>query len=66
VFSLVDADGSRQLFITLFDAREQVEAAEPLFERMGDQIPEELRGRRISRDYYQVAGSVVALVGDLR
>lgn len=66
VLSLMDADGKRQLFITLFDSREQIEAAEPLFERMGDQIPEELRGRRVSREYYEVAASVVALVGDLR
>jgi hypothetical protein len=37
-----------------------------MFERMGDQVPEELRGRRVSREYYEVAASVVALVGDLR
>ena len=66
VLSLMDADGKRQLFITLFDSREEIEAAESLFERMGDEMPEELRGRRVSRDYYEVAASVVALVGDLR
>jgi hypothetical protein len=66
VLSLLDADGSRQLFITLFETREELEAAESLFERMGDQIPEELRGRRVSRDYYEVAAGLVALVGGLR
>jgi hypothetical protein len=65
VVSLLDADGKRQLFITFFDSREQIEAAEPLFERMGDEIPEELRGRRVSRDYYEVAAGTVALVGEL-
>lgn len=66
VLSLVDADGKRQLFISFFDSREQMEAAEPVFERMGDEIPEELRGRRVSRDYYEVAAGTVALVGELR
>jgi hypothetical protein len=66
VLSLVDADGKRQLFISFFDSREQVEAAEPVFERMGDEIPEELRGRRVSRDYYEVAAGTVTLVGELR
>jgi hypothetical protein len=66
VLSLMDAEGKRQLFITFFDSRDQAEAAEPQFERLGDQFPEELRGRRVSRDYYEVAASVVALVGDLR
>jgi hypothetical protein len=65
VVSLVDAEGRRQLFISFFDSREQIEAAESLFERMGDEIPEELRGRRVSRDYYEVAGGVVTLVGEL-
>lgn len=66
VLSLMDAEGNRQLFITLFDSREQIEAAEQLFERMGDQIDENLRGRRVSRDYYEVVASVVALVGDMK
>jgi len=66
VLSLVDADSGRQLFITLFDSREAIEAAESKFEQMGDQIPEEVRGRRVSRDYYEVAGGLVALTGELR
>jgi hypothetical protein len=66
VLSLADAEGKRQLFITLFDSREQIEAAEPTFERMGDQIPEEVRGRRVSVDYYEVPAGVLALTGELR
>ena len=66
VLSLVDTDAKRQLFITLFGSREEIEAAEPLFERMGDELPEEVRGRRISRDYYEVASGVLAISGDLR
>ena len=58
--------GQPPAVITLFDSREQIEAAEQLFERMGDQIDEDLRGRRVSRDYYEVAASVVALVGDMK
>jgi hypothetical protein len=66
ILSLADADSGRQLFITLFDSREAIEAAESKFEQMGDQIPEEVRGRRVSRDYYEVASGLVALTGELR
>jgi len=31
------------------------------FEKMGDQIPEELRGRRISKEYWEVAAGLVQL-----
>jgi hypothetical protein len=58
-FGLGDAETGRQLFITLFDSREAIEAAEPTFERMGDEIPEDDRGRRISKDYYEVMLGVV-------
>ena len=44
-FGLIDAERSQQLFITLFDTREAIEAAEPTFEQMGDEIPEAVRGR---------------------
>lgn len=66
VISLVDTDGKRQMFISLFDSRDEIEAAEPMFERMGDEIPEDIRGRRVSRDYYEVASGLVALAGNLR
>jgi hypothetical protein len=60
-FGLVDAASGRQLFITLFETREAIEAAEPIFERMGDEIPEEVRGRRVSKDYYEVSLGMVQL-----
>ena len=48
-----DASG-RRLFITFFDSREAVEAAEQRFESMGDEIPEDVRGRRVGVDVYEV------------
>jgi hypothetical protein len=48
-------DGDRRLFITFFDSREELEAAQQRFESMGDEIPEEVRGRRVSVDVYEVA-----------
>jgi hypothetical protein len=58
-FGLANAEGGRQLFITLFDTREAIEAAEPMFEQMGDEISEDVRGRRVSKDYYEVVLGVV-------
>jgi hypothetical protein len=52
---LVDRDGGRRLFVTYFDSREAIEAAEQRFEAMGDEIPDEVRGRRTSVDVYEVA-----------
>jgi hypothetical protein len=49
-----DEPGGRRLFITLFDSREAVDAAEAQFEAMGDEIPEDVRGRRTSLDVYEV------------
>jgi hypothetical protein len=60
-FGLVDAEGRRQLFITLFDSLEAIEAAEPTFEQMGDEIPETVRGRRVSKEYYEVGLGVIQL-----
>ena len=51
---LADKDGNRRLFVTFFDSREQVDAAEEGFDRMGDTIPEDVRGRRTSVDVYEV------------
>ena len=44
----------RRMFITFFDSREEIKAAESRFESMGDEIPEEVRGRRTSVDVYEV------------
>jgi heme-degrading monooxygenase HmoA len=51
---LVDADSGRGLGITFFGSEEDIRAAEPVFDRMGDEIPEEQRGRRTSVDVYEV------------
>ena len=55
VLLLNDAAGDRRLFITFFDSREAIDAAEARFESMGDEIPEEVRGRRTSVTVYEVA-----------
>ncbi len=46
--------GDRRLFVTFFDSREAMQAAEQRFEEMGDEIPEDVRGRRVSVDTYEV------------
>jgi hypothetical protein len=52
--ALVDSDSNRRLFITFFETPEQIEAAEEQFAKMGDDIPEDVRGRRTSVDVYEV------------
>jgi hypothetical protein len=32
-----------------------------MFERMGDAVPEEIRGRRVSKEYWEVVLGVVQL-----
>jgi hypothetical protein len=54
MYMLVDRAAGTSLGITLFESEDAVRAAEPIFERMGDQIPEELRGKRLSIDMYEV------------
>ncbi len=54
-FALAERDGDRRLFVTLFDSREAITAAEQRFEEMGDEIPENVRGRRTSVEIYEVA-----------
>jgi heme-degrading monooxygenase HmoA len=51
---LVDRENGRSLGVTLFDSEEAIREAEPAFERMGDEIPEEVRGRRTSLETYEV------------
>jgi hypothetical protein len=60
-FGLADSASGRQVFITLFESREAIEAAEPTFEQMGDEIPEDVRGRRVSKEYFEVVFGVVQL-----
>jgi hypothetical protein len=47
-------EGDRRLFVTFFDDRETLEAAEARFEQLGNEIPEDVRGRRTSVDVYEV------------
>jgi hypothetical protein len=54
---LQDSENQRRLFITMFDSREEIAAAEQRFGAMGDEIPEEIRGRRTSVDVYEVVWS---------
>jgi heme-degrading monooxygenase HmoA len=51
---LVDREGNTSLGITFFESREAIDEATPVFEKMGDDFPEELRGRRASVDAYEV------------
>ena len=51
---LADRDKGRRLFITFFEDRAAIDAAEQQFDAMGDEIPEEVRGRRTSVDVYEV------------
>jgi hypothetical protein len=51
---LADREGNRRQFITFFETREALDAAEERFESMGDEIPEDVRGRRTSVDVYEV------------
>jgi len=55
VMLLNDAANGTRLFITFFDSREALTAAEARFESMGDEIPEDVRGRRTSVAVYEVA-----------
>ena len=50
----VDRAGRRSRFVTFFDTREAIDAAEATFERMGNDIPEEDRGRRTSVEVWEV------------
>lgn len=54
VLVLASDDRTKRLFVTFFDSLEAIEAAEPEFEKMGDEMPEEVRGRRVSVDHYEV------------
>jgi hypothetical protein len=52
--ALADRHRLETLFITFFDSREAIAAAEEHFEKMGEQIPEEVRGRRASVRVWEV------------
>jgi hypothetical protein len=54
VMVLADDENNRRMFVAMFDSREAIQAAEPRFESMGDEVPEDVRGRRTGVDYYEV------------
>jgi len=54
VLILDDTDATKRKFLAFFDSRDAVEAAEAGFDRQGDTIPEEIRGKRTSVHYYDV------------
>ncbi len=54
VLILDEEAAKKRKFLAFFDSREAVEAAEAGFERMGDTIPEEIRGKRSSVHHYEV------------
>jgi hypothetical protein len=60
VIALVDREAARIVGITLFESEEAIQAAEPRFEQMGEEIPESLRGKRASVGIYEVAIDEVA------
>ncbi len=52
---ILDEEGAKKRkFLAFFDSREAVEAAEAGFDRQGDSIPEEIRGKRTSVHRYEV------------
>jgi heme-degrading monooxygenase HmoA len=57
---LVDREGGTSLGISFFESEEAIRSAEPVFERMGDEIPERMRGKRTSVDVYEVVLEDVA------
>jgi hypothetical protein len=54
VLILDDKDAKKRKFLAFFDSRETLEGAEAGFDRQGDTIPEEIRGKRTSVHYYDV------------
>ena len=51
---MVLTNGNQRLFVTFFDSREAVAAADARFAAMGDEISEDIRGRRTSVEVYDV------------
>jgi hypothetical protein len=60
MYMLIDRSAGTALGVSLFENEATIKAVEPEFERLGDEIPEELRGRRVSVDVFEVALHEVA------
>ena len=54
VLILDDKEAKKRKFFAFFDSRDALEAAEAGFDRQGETIPEEIRGKRTSVHYYDV------------
>src|SRR6478609_10908851 len=54
VLILDDKDATKRKFLAFFESRDALEAAEAGFDRQGDTIPEEIRGKRTSVHRYEV------------
>jgi hypothetical protein len=54
VLILDDKDARKRKFLAFFESRDALEAAEAGFDRQGDTIPEEIRGKRTSVHHYDV------------
>jgi hypothetical protein len=54
VLILDDKDAHKRKFLAFFDSRDAIDAAEAGFDRQGDAIPEEIRGKRTSVHSYEV------------
>jgi heme-degrading monooxygenase HmoA len=53
-YALADRSAGRWIGLTLFDSEQALHQAEPVFERMGEEVPERLRGKRMSVLVHQV------------
>jgi hypothetical protein len=60
VLMLTDRAEGRMLGISFFETEQAIRAAEPVFERMAQEIPENLRGQRTSVAVYEAAIDDVA------
>jgi hypothetical protein len=54
VLILDDKEAKKRKFLAFFDSRDALEGAEVGFDKQGDTIPEEIRGKRTSVHYYDV------------
>jgi hypothetical protein len=58
VMVLRKGDSGSWSVISFFDDEEAAAAAEDRFEQMGDEIPEDVRGKRVSVETFEVAFDV--------
>jgi hypothetical protein len=49
-----DNDAKKRKFLAFFNNRDALEAAEAAFDRQGETLPEDVRGKRTSVHYYEV------------